>query len=187
MFLKTKYLSKTSETYTGNQLKPLWIYLCHGLVGSAGVAWIGPCHVELDKMIDGEDKKAGASISGDEMVHFIFELFDTNLLSAVCFQRLMASWVQTVIEKENPSIHMVRSGDDLYWKCKKLSISIATQATRSSLVHFAVNVKNSGTPVPTCSLNDFEMSPDNFIARVFEMAEAEWSSVWEATFKVHTL
>jgi hypothetical protein len=187
MLLKTKYLSEFSETYDGSQLKPLWIYLHHGLLGSSGVAWVGPCQIPFDKMIDGEDKRAGAQICGDLMVHFIFELFDINLFSAVCFQRLMANWIQSVVYEENPSIVLRREGDDLYWGEKKFSISIATQSTRSCVVHFAVNVTNQGTPVLTCALSEFQIEPTILIRKVFERATFEWSSIWEATYKVHPL
>jgi hypothetical protein len=186
MLLKTKYLSEASEIYDGSQLRPLWIYLEHGLIGSSGVAWVGPCRIHFDKMIDGEDKIAGAQICGGSMVHFIFELFDITLLSAVCFQRLMANWVQSVVQDFNPSILLRREGDDLYWGEKKFSISIATQSTRSCLVHFAVNVTNQGTPILTCALSDFQIEPALLISKVFERATLEWSSIWEATYKVHT-
>jgi len=185
--LKTKFLSEVSEVYTGAQLRPLWIYLNWGLLGSAGVAWVGGCDVLLDKMLDGEDKRAKAQISGDCMLHFIFELFDTNLLSAVCFQRLMAGWIQLAFLKLAPGVVLRRDGDDLYFENKKLSISIAAPSIRSSLIHFALNVVNSGTPVDTCCLEDFSINPEDLANEVFHLASQEWQSIWEATYKVHSV
>lgn len=184
--LKTKFLFNHSELYDGSQLKPLWIYLNHGLLGSSGVAWVGPCDVSLDKMLDGEDKRAGAQICGDQMLHFVFELFDTNLLAAVCFQRLMANWVQVAIGHLKPRIQLVRRGDDLYFEERKLSISIATPSLRSSLVHFAINVTNEGAPVPTCALEEWQLDPQGLAQSIF-LASQEWQDIWDATYKVHSV
>lgn len=185
--LKTKFLSEVSEVYTGAQLRPLWIYLNWGLLGTAGVAWVGRCDVSIDKMLDGEDKRANARICGDSMLHFIFELFETDLLAAVFFQRLMAVWIQVAFFKLAPGVVLKRDGDDLYFNNKKLSISIAAPSIRSSLVHFAVNVVNSGTPVETCCLEDFGVNPVDLAHEIFQLATQEWQSIWEATFKVQSV
>ncbi|HMN69679.1 MAG TPA: DUF366 family protein, partial [Bdellovibrionales bacterium] len=52
--LKTKFID-TAEIYDGSQLVSLRSYLKHGLLGDSIVAWVGPCKVSLDHMVDGED------------------------------------------------------------------------------------------------------------------------------------
>lgn len=184
MQLKTKHLSAVSETYDGSQLVPLWIYLKHQIQGPACVSWVGPCQVTQDLMLDGEDLLAKAEIRGGEMLHFIAELFDTPLVTAVCFQRLFASIVAEVVTQLNPKVILKRQGDDLYFGNKKLSISIAAPAVRSSLVHFAINVTNQGTPVPTCALADFLIDPQTLAQDVLSKVANEWNDIVLATWKV---
>jgi uncharacterized protein len=187
MLLKTHFLSEVYDLYDGSQLKPLSLYLQYGLLGSACVSWVGPCHVSMEHMLDGEDKRAQAQIASASMLHFVAELFDTPLVAGVCFQRLMATWVQNAVEEANPEVRLRRDGDDLYWGEKKFSISIAAPAVRSCLIHFAVNCTNQGTPVETCSLEDFSIDPVNLAYHVLAQAQSEWTHILQATYKVHTL
>ena len=114
-------------------------------------------------MVDGEDLLAKAEIRGDEMLHFIIEIFDRDLFSGVALQRLFASIVTDHLNIAGinglggKELH--RKGDDIYLEHKKLSISIATKSPVSTMVHFAMNVTNKGTPVPTLSLEDLGVDP----------------------------
>ena len=154
--MKSKFVSKKMK-YDGSQLRPLFSYMTHDLLGDSIVSWVGPCDVTVEHMKDGEDLKAKEKIKGDLMLHFIVELFDGDLFGAVAVQRLLSSIAKDVLldigklGKEKVS----REGDDIFVGKKKLSISIATRSTHSSLIHFAVNCVNKGTPIPTCSLEDF--------------------------------
>jgi len=85
----------------------------------------------------------------------------------------------------NKELKLNRDGDDIYFNEKKLSISVATQSPTSTLIHFAVNISNEGTPVPTCSLQDFNMAPEAFSGRVMEKFCAEVEGITQATQKVH--
>ena len=85
----------------------------------------------------------------------------------------------------NKEIILSREGDDIYWEGKKLSISVATKSPTSTLIHFAVNISNEGTPVPTCSLQDFKIAPEIFSKRVMEALCTEVQGMIEATQKVH--
>lgn len=165
-------------------MKSLWIYFNHGLVGNALVSWVGPCLVTNQEMLDGEDLLAGDKICGDKMVHFVMELFDESLVTAVCIQRLLADLVKKKISEMNPDVILLRDGDDLYFKNKKLSISIAAPSLRSVLIHFAINVTNSGTPVETASLEDFNIDPHDLASLVLNDFSKEWLSIKEASFKV---
>jgi hypothetical protein len=177
--MKTLF-TKTNEIYDGSQLRSLFAYMTHGLLGDSVVAWIGPCSVSFDHMVDGEDLRAQAKIEGERMVHFIVEMFDCSLLAAVAAQRLLASIIMESLK--NPELH--RDGDDIYLKDKKFSISIATVSPTSALIHFAVNVVNDGTPVPTLSLKDLKVDPEKFAHDILEKFAKEMISVRAATQKV---
>ncbi len=183
--MKTKYLKQT-EKYDGTQLRSLYAYLEHQILGDSAVAWRGACDVNFTHMVDGEDLLDKAVISGSDMVHFIIEVFDQNLASGVLLQRLFASIVRDVIDELSPvkNLEIHRSGDDLYWKKKKLSISIATRSPVSTLVHFAINVSNKGTPVATASLEDLKINSKVFAEKALALLQREYETTIEATRKV---
>jgi hypothetical protein len=108
----------------------------------------------------------------------------------VAVQRLMASIVKDALlatSKEQAACDMVkRDGDDIYCGDRKFSISIATQSPNSSLIHFAVNVVNRGTPVPTISLQEFNVDAKPFAIEVMRRACGEIDSIRDATRKVRT-
>ncbi|MBX3022626.1 MAG: DUF366 family protein [Bdellovibrionales bacterium] len=185
--MKHKFL-ETSEQYDGAQLASLRNYLKHHLLGDSVVAWVGPCDVHVDHMVDGEDLLAHARICGSEMLHFIVETFDTSLFAAVGLQRLLASLVkdelQVLARNKDLARSLTRDGDDIYAGTRKLSISIATQSPVSSLIHFAVNVVNKGTPVETLALEDLQVDAKSFAEAVMERFTTECESIRQATQKV---
>lgn len=177
--------------YDGSQLSPLFAYLNFGLLGDSIVSWRGPCQIPWNHMIDGEDLRVQSPIEGSDMVHFIIEKFNCELFSAVGLQRLMASIVMNHIQinifQNGKKELLIRDGDDIYLKDKKLSISVATLSRTSALIHFAVNISNEGTPVETCSLNDFSIKPVEFAQSIMTDFCNEVTSMVEATQKVKTL
>ncbi|NJL24492.1 MAG: DUF366 family protein [Calothrix sp. SM1_5_4] len=187
--MKFKFLS-TNEAYDGTQLVSLRSYLSHGLLGDSIVAWVGPCEIRPEHMVDGEDLVQNAQIRGDGMLHFIVEIFDSTLFAAVGLQRLLASMVKDELMRTASASHreivsrLTRSGDDLYGDGKKLSISIATQSPVSSLIHFAVNVVNEGTPVPTLALKDLGVEPRPLAEAVMAAFAEEVRTIRLATQKV---
>ena len=187
--MKSRFVD-TLETYDGSQLKPLRNYLKYQMLGDSIVAWIGPCNIPPEHMIDGEDLLAGAEIRGDKMLHFIVELFDSTLFGGVAVQRLMASVAKDVLQATSQEAAVIsqlrRDGDDIYSGDKKFSISIATQSPTSSLIHFAVNVVNQGTPVPTISLQEFGLDAKTFALEVMRRMCVEIESIRDATKKVRT-
>jgi hypothetical protein len=52
------------------------------------------------------------------------------------------------------------------------------------LIHFAVNVINLGTPVPTLSLQDLGVAPEAFARELMGRLAKESDSITEATQKV---
>ena len=178
----------TEFKYDGTQLRSLYAYLEHGLLGDSLTSWIGPCQVELDHMVDGEDVRARSRICGSRMLHFILEKFDVELATAVAYQRLMGCLVIDRLRELSPREPLVknleRRGDDIYLEDRKLNISVATQSPSSSLVHFAINISNEGTPVETLSLGDLGVSPNDFVGPFMESVCAEVESIQRATQKV---
>jgi hypothetical protein len=186
----TKFIEKEFP-YNGTQLRSLFAYLDHGLLGDSIVSWIGPCDISFDHMVDGEDILTKSEIRGGRMVHFIVEKFQATLPEMVALQRLLASIVKDVIvAKENgvPRFPIRRDGDDIYLVLfdgeGKLSISIATVSPASGLVHFAVNVTNDGTPVKTAALEDLRFAAREFAELVLSEFARECASIREATMKV---
>lgn len=187
--MKNFWIEETFK-YDGTQLRSLFAYLKYGVLGDSIVSWVGPCDVSLDHMVDGEDKRANARICGSKMLHFIVEKFDVNLTGAVFLQRLLAANAYELLLQMSPllassKLSWKREGDDLYWNDKKLSISIATSSPTSTLIHFAVNVSNEGTPVPTTSLEDLKVDAQDFSRRLMDLFTKEVATSVAATQKVH--
>lgn len=182
--MKTKFITKKIN-YDGSQLQPLYSYVHHQLHGDSIVAFIGACDVMAEHMVDAEDFVVNAKIQADKMLHFIVELFGQNLMTAVAMQRLLVSIVQNLLLEMGHSL--VRSGDDLYFKKKKLSVSIASISAVSSQIHLGINISNTGTPIPTCALSDFSVEPSKFANEVLAKFSVEYVSIVEATQKVKPL
>ncbi len=181
--MQQKWIEKEFE-YDGTQLASLHNYLQYGLAGDSIVSWIGPCDIAFDKMADGEDVLSQSAIRGGKMLHFILEKFDVRLYAAVALQRLIASLAFEILLKKSPQ-GLRRDGDDIFVGEKKLSISVAVPSYRSCLVHFAVNINNENTPVPTVSLEDLGVEPIQFAKDLMERVVSEDRSIVFATHKVH--
>ena len=183
--MQTKFIDKKIN-YDGAQLKPLYAYLNHKVKGHSVVAFAGACDVSFEHMVDAEDFVEQSPIRSDNMLHFIIEVFDVSLLAAVSLQRLFASIVQTlIIEKTKKPL--IRQGDDLYWEGKKLSVSIASRSAVSLMIHFGMNIDNTGTPVPTCCLKDLGLETRSFADDLMARFSQEFDSIIEATQKVKPL
>ncbi|MGZ7043093.1 MAG: DUF366 family protein [Methanobacterium sp.] len=131
--------------YDGSQIEPFWAFRELKLKGSSIVSWIGPMNIKKEEIIDYED--VGLEIKSDEMIHFIIEHFDVQPADIkTCYhrQRIFVMIVKDILSELG--IQMSRKGDDLYFDDKKLSVSIATCSNSSMKIHFAMNVKNKGTP-----------------------------------------
>jgi len=185
--MQTQFIEKRFP-YDGTQLRSLYAYLEHRILGPSIIAWRGPCSISFEHMVDGEDLLAKAVIEGDEMLHFIIEVFDRDLFSGVALQRLFASivrdYLQGSVHVTLPQVDLFRDGDDIYFEQAKLSISIATKSPVSTLVHFAMNITNSGTPVKTLSLQDLKLDPVRVAEDVMALFHMEYVSMVEATQKV---
>lgn len=190
---KTRFLelSDARACYDGTQLRSLFAYLEHGILGDSAVAWIGPCNVNLEHMVDGEDLRDNSEIRGSRMLHVILEKFEARLPEMVALQRLLSAITKDLLEQLRKSTAgqcLRREGDDLYLATGdgegKLSISIATVSPVSGLIHFAVNVSNQGTPVKTASLEDLGIDARRFADELLLRLASEMNSIKDATCKV---
>jgi len=120
--------------YTGRELCSLWAYRRHGLQGDSVVAFLGPCDVATEALVDEADRKEGAFIRSARMLHFIAEHFDRDLEKAILRQLLLVGLVQAEIHRTLGTAVLDRRGDDLFCRGRKLSVSIATLSPVSALI-----------------------------------------------------
>lgn len=182
--MKTTWL-ETAICYDGTQLCSHWIYRQTGILGDAIAGFIGPADVPVANMVDLADVRDNAPIFSRQMLHVIAEHFDGDLALAVARQRLLAAIAADALRRHEPSIE--RRGDDVMCRDKKLSVSIATVSPVSALIHFAVNVDSSGTPVPTLGLADLEIEPRAFGEKLLARYAEEIASMHEALCKVRAV
>lgn len=180
------FFSDKKIDYNGSALSPLHSYLQYKIHGDSIVAFIGGCDVSLEHMVDAEDFVVRAQIKSDSMLHFIVEIFGQNLMTAVSLQRLLVSIAQNILPQK-----LRREGDDLYLDTQtgalKLSVSIASVSVVSAMIHLGLNIKNQGTPVPTCCLQDLQVDPKSFALELMKKFSEEYESIVGATQKVHPL
>lgn len=181
--MKYKFLDQRID-YDGSQLRSLFAYMSHEILGDSVIAFRGACDIPFENMADGEDVLAKSAIRGGDMLHFIMEEFGASLQLAVNRQRLFAAIVLEELRKFCPQRKMWRSGDDLYVDDGKLSISIATVSPVSALIHFAMNITNENTPVKTTSLQDLGIDPRSFADKVADRFLEEVRTMKEACCKV---
>ena len=184
------YFNPKELAYDGSQLQPLYAYLNHKILGDSILSWIGPCDISFDHMVDGEDLVEKAEIRGSKMLHFIIEIFPAELRVGVFSQRLFASIARDYLQSKSKALNgdlLLRSGDDIYWKDKKLSISIASRSAVSTQIHFAMNVSTTGTPVKTTSLEELKLDPKSVAEDLMKLWAQEFTEIDQATKKVRPL
>ena len=147
--MKTKLIEHEIK-YEGWQLSPHWIYKNFKIQGDAIVAFVGECEVKLTEMVDIEDVINNEPIYSKSMLSFISEQFNVGLLEGVFRQRLLICTIKEALEKRGYKI--TRSGDDLFFEDKKLTVSIATKSVNSILIHTGININSDGAPVKASGL-----------------------------------
>lgn len=208
MRLSTAF-SKTERSYTGVELRPHFLLSELGLKGSALAAFIGPCEVATEHLVDWEDRLAADRIEARWMVHFLGEFFGSVSLSeAVWIQRLVMSIlcdeVNEALRDLAPEgdatrrmLRCVRRGDDLFMvdsraeapgqDDRKLTVSIATASPVSKLLHIGVNIDPEGAPVPAIGLSELGILPQEWVPKVLERISQEWDDVEWACAKVRPM
>lgn len=156
--------------YDGSQIAPLWAYSM-GIKGDSIVVFHGPMDVTPDNMKDLEDRKAGKTIQGDDLLHIIVEKFDSpaSMRLAYYMQRLLIVCVMDVLGKHG--IKTTRNGDDLFIDGRKLTVSIASAGVSSEKIHCGINITTRGTPreVKTAALENLGIKGWKTLAK--EIAE----------------
>jgi len=175
-------LADPEITYTGQELQAHWIYRNFNILGDAIVTFIGPCQVAGESLVDEEDRKKGDFIHSEKMLHLIVEHFSLPLRQAVLRQRLLIFLIQELLNQEEPRI--TRSGDDLFYLKRKLSVSIATVSAVSSLIHIGLNISSKNTPLPTANLLELDIKPRRFAEQIMSSYQNELSEMEQAICKV---
>jgi len=147
-------------TYTGQELRSHWIYEKTGILDDAIIAFRGPARVEAEDLVDLKDKREGAFIYSEDMLHFLVEHFELDLEKAILRQRLLVSILKDELRGTESLIE--QRGDDLFDGQRKLSVAIATLSGVSSLIHVGINISSQGTPVKTKGLADYGIDPEAF-------------------------
>ena len=138
--------------YEGYQLAPHWIYKNFKIQGDAIVGFVGECEVKLTEMVDIEDVINNEPIYSKNMLSFITEQFNVELVEGVFRQRLLICQIKEALGRRG--IKVRRSGDDLFVDDKKLTVSIATKSMTSILIHTGININSDGAPVRACGLEN---------------------------------
>lgn len=182
--MKSLYIDEEIK-YIGSQLVPHWIYRNFNIMGDAIVSFRGECEVKLAEMVDIEDVVNDEPIYSEDMLHFIAEFFNIDLVQAVFRQRLLITTIKEVLERDY-GVKSLRSGDDLFVGGAKLSVSIATKSITSTLIHVGLNISSKGTPVKTAGMaSDLSISDiKNFSQNVMNSFSNEINDIILATTKV---
>ena len=149
--MKTFLIDKNIK-YEGWQLAPHWIYKNFKIMGDAIVAFKGECEVKLTEMVDIEDVVNNEPIYSKNMLSFITEQFNVDIVEGVFRQRLLICVIKEALEKRGFAV--TRNGDDLFVCGKKLTVSIATKSLTSVLIHTGININSEGAPVAACGLDN---------------------------------
>lgn len=183
--LSTSFSSEP-RSYTGLELRPHFLLSELGIRGSALAAFIGPCRVETQHLVDWEDRLAQDRIEAASMVHFLGEFFGADLAQGVLIQRLLMAQMGEILMRDlaSSSCKLRREGDDLFVGDRKLSVSIVTASPVSQLLHVGVNIDPRGAPVPVIGLNELELQPEAFARAVLARFSEEWASMSWACVKV---
>ncbi len=178
------HLEKEEIPYTGKQLRSHWLLERFGLSGDAIVAFVGPCHVSGEDLVDVDDFRFGNVVVGDRMLHFIVEIFRIDLLGVVFAQRLLCGVAADEINRELNENVVRREGDDLFVGDAKLSVSIATISPVSGLIHLGLNITDEGVPVKAACLDNLGLDCYKLGAKVLELFSAEVDGCLQAALKV---
>lgn len=170
--------------YEGWQLAPHWIYKNFKMMGDAIVAFKGECEVKLTEMVDIEDVVNNEPIYSKNMLSFITEQFNVNLVEGVFRQRLLICIIKEALEKRGFVVS--RNGDDLFVSGKKLTVSIATKSLTSILIHTGINIDSEGAPIAACGLtNDLGITDIDALAKeIMQKYSEEIDDIMLASTKV---
>ncbi|MBA2852299.1 hypothetical protein HNP89_000236 [Methanococcus maripaludis] len=163
------------KTYTGKEIEPLWAFNMFDVQKDSIVGFIGPMNVKIENMKDlkdvKEEKDVEIPIQSPEAINFIVEHFDNpDLKMTYLRQRILVSTAKDVIENQG-NLRLKKSGDDLYFNGKKLSVCIACRGISSGKIHLGINIKSDGVPSHVSAVGLNEMGIENTFEIMEEIAE----------------
>ena len=176
------YFERTERPYT--ELYGHFALKNFGVAGDAIVAFVGPCDVRTENLVDLEDARASATIVAARMLHFVVEHFGLALAEAIWRQRLLAAVVLEEVRRRAPEAPLRREGDDIYAGDGMLTVSIATSSPTSAIIHFGVNVDGAGAPVEVADLGGLNVDAEELAAAVMSRYADEVDRFVEALSKV---
>lgn len=179
--MQYKVLDKTI-TYTGTELRSGWIYDRTGLDGDAAVGFVGPCRVPNENLVDLDDARAGTFIEAVSMAHVIVEHPGCDLETMVWRQRMLVVILCELLGGKGFDVR--RSGDDVFYDERKLTVSIAAPGPDGSLIHLGINVDPGGAPVPAVGLQELAVDPLPLVDELLGLYVRELASARHATTKV---
>lgn len=195
----TSLFSKKERPYQGVELRPHFLLTELGIRGSGLGAFIGPCSVRTEHLVDWEDRLAGDRIEARRMVHFLGEFFGMSLREGVLIQRVFMSVLleslRGPLEAAGFGGKCLREGDDLFIESRrrgdgtpeprrKLSVSIVTASPVSLLLHVGINIDPTGAPVPAVGLDELGIAAESWVPRALERMVEEWEGMDWACAKV---
>ncbi len=183
--------SQAERAYTGPELRPHFLLQEFELRGSALGAFVGPCEVKTEHLVDWEDRIEHDFIQAKSMVHFIGEFFGSSLREGVFAQRLLMGIIAQKLNT-HPLLEtqpmVLRDGDDLFINDQKLSVSIVTSSPVSQLLHAGINIDAEGAPVKAVGLKDLGFkTPEavqDFVKDILNTFSQEWEDIEWACAKV---
>jgi hypothetical protein len=181
--VNTRYAEERID-YTGKELRSNWLKDRFGLAGDAIAAFVGSCDVSGKDLVDLEDYRLGNVVAGEEMLHFIVEIFGVQLPGIVYAQRLLCTIVQDLIDQAVGRPVVTRHGDDLFIGEGKLSVSVASASPVSGLIHLGLNITVDGVPVRAAALRQVGVDPGPLARAVLAGFAGEIDSCHDAAGKV---
>lgn len=172
--------------YDGSQLSSHFAHRELGILGDSCLAFVGPCEVTLDAMVDLEDVRRQDSIYSPKMLHFLLESFSLDLKGGVLLQRLLMAGIKEALGGKQIS-GISRKGDDLFVGERKLSVSIATKSPVSTLIHIGLNILTEGVPVPAIGLEELGLTGVDFGKACLKKIQEEYLEMLQATYKVRAV
>jgi len=173
--------SDRPRPYTGVELRPHFLLSEMGIKGSAIGAFIGPCRVETQHLVDWEDRLVSDRIEARLMVHLIGEFFGMTLREGVWAQRLIVAILKDQVDGH---LKVRREGDDLFIGDRKLTVSIVTVSPVSVLFHLGINIDPAGAPVPAIGLAELGVDVSKWIPSFLEAIRQEFEGIDWACVKV---
>lgn len=183
-FTGYKVLEETIP-YTGRELRSGWVREKTGIQGGAAVAFIGPCHVEPDDLVDLDDARSGVGIDAAQMAHVIIEHYGCSLQAAVLRQRLLICILCEILQEYGVKVN--RDGDDVYVGGRKLTVSVAAPSRGVRLIHLGINIDPEGAPVPAVGLDEFDVPPRELLDTLLARYREELASAAYAETKVRSV